>query len=95
MYPRVTLTHSTAAVAATTTQVAAANANRAYLLIQNIAATEAIYLAFGGNAVAAAGIKLDAGGSIEMGLRFGNLDTRVVNAIHAGTGTHNLLVSEG
>lgn len=91
--PNVTLTHSSVAVAITSTAVIAANADRIYLLIQNISDT-AIDLFVGGAAVASQGIRLQAnGGSIELSARNGNLDTRAINAIHAGTGTKTLLVS--
>lgn len=94
-YPNITLAHTNVAVATSTTQVLAENLNRTYVLIQNTSAADAVFVSFGVPAVANAGIKIDAGGAMEMGARYGNLDTRAVNAIHAGTGSQPLLVTEG
>lgn len=93
-YPQVTLVHTSAAIAVTSTTVAAENVDRDYALITNDSDTT-MYLAFGVSAVLNFGIRLDAGSSFEMGLRYGNMDTRQINAIHGGTGTKTLLVTQG
>ena len=79
-----------------TTTAKAANSTRKYLLIQNDS-NQAIYIKIGAAAVLNDGILLAAsGGSFEMSYLKGNLDTRVVNAIHAAAGqTKNLLGIEG
>lgn len=89
-----TNTHTTATVTTTTGAALAANANRKYALFVNDSDT-VIYLKINASAVANQGIRLNAnGGSYEM-LNGQNLDTRVVNAIHAGSGNKVLLVTEG
>lgn len=93
-YPVVRLTHTSAAIAVTSTTVAAENADREYALIINDSDVT-VYLALDVPAVLNAGIRLDAGSSLEIGARFGNLDTRQINAIHGGTGTKTLLVTQG
>lgn len=93
-YPVVRLTHTSAAIATTSTAVAAEFADREYALIINDSDVT-VYLALDVAAVLNAGIRLDAGSALEIGARFGNLDTRQINAIHAGTGTKTLLVTQG
>lgn len=92
--PVVRLTHTSAAIAVTSTTVAAENAYREYALFINDSDVT-MYLAIDVPAVLNAGIRLDAGSALEMGARFGNLDTRQINAIHGGAGTKNLLVTQG
>lgn len=93
-YPVVRLTHTSAAIATVSTTVAAEFADREYVLIIN-GSDVTMYLAFDVPAVLNAGIRMDAGSAFEMGARFGNLDTRQINAIHGGTGTKTLLVTQG
>lgn len=93
-YPVVRLTHTSAAIATVSTTVAAENADREYALIINDSDVT-VYLALDVAAVLNSGIRLDAGSALEIGARFGNLDTRQINAIHAGTGTKTLLVTQG
>ena len=93
--PTVTLTHTKVAVATSTTQLLAANADREWVLLVNDSDT-VIYVKAGVAAVVNEGIRLNAsGGSLELSARLGNLDTRVINAIHGGAATKNLLISEG
>lgn len=92
--PKVTLTHTAVAVTTASGAALAANGERSYLLLQNISNTD-MFIKLGVAAVASEGIKLAAGDAYEMSPRFANLDTRAVNAIHAGTGSKTLLVSEG
>lgn len=88
-------THTEHAVATTTAASIAANANRKYLLLVNDSDT-VIYLGLGTAAVLNKGIRLNAlGGSYEMSFLLGNLFTGAVNAIHGGTGTKNLMMTEG
>lgn len=90
-----TPTHTAVTVTTTSGQALAANANRIYALFQNDSDT-AIYLKIAATAVANQGIRLNAnGGSYEMSLKAGNLNTGAVNAIHGGTGNKTLLVTEG
>ena len=93
-YIGITPTHSTVSVAVTTTAVIAANASRTALLLQNISDTD-IYLKFGASATVGTGILLKAGQSYEMAAHYGNLYRGAINAIHGGSGTKTLLVTEG
>lgn len=69
-----------------TTEVVAFNADRIYLLIQNLD-DAAVYLGFGEDAVLNTGIRLNAnGGSYEMSRDLGNLTTSAVNVIHGSSG---------
>lgn len=87
------LAHSAVTIGTSTTQAAAANTDRTYLLLVNDSANT-IWVKFGASAVANEGIRLNAnGGSLEISERNGNLDSRVVNAI-AGAASSNLLVTE-
>lgn len=89
------ITHTEIAVATSSTAVIAANAQRQYLLLINDSDT-VIYLKLGAAAAANKGIRLNAnGGSLEMSGLMGNNYQGAINGIHAGTGTKNLLVSEG
>lgn len=73
-------------VTTASTEVLASNPNRRYAVIINDS-SEVMWLAFGEDAVANSGIRLNAGGgSFEMGHAFGNLTQAAVNAIHAGSG---------
>lgn len=91
-------TFSTAAVsvATTSTTALAANSSRRWALLVNDSDT-VIYLAIGAAALKNSGIRLNAnGGSYEMSLALGNLNTGAIYAIHAGTsGTKTLLANEG
>lgn len=89
-----TVAHTTATIGVVSGVALAANANRKYALLVNDSDT-VIYLKIGAAAVANAGIRLNAsGGSYEMSATYGNLDTRVINAISTGAGKV-LLVAEG
>lgn len=73
-------------VLATTTILLAANADREYALFINDSDT-VIYLAFGVDAVANSGVRLNiSGGSYEMSRGAGNLSQAAVNAIAAAEG---------
>lgn len=88
-------THTEHAVATTTAQSIAANPNRKYLLLVNDS-DQIIYLGLSVAAVLNKGIRLNAsGGSYEMSFLLGNLFTGAVNAIHAGVGTKNMMMTEG
>jgi hypothetical protein len=90
-----TATHSAPAVTTSDTTPVAAEADRKYLLLVNDSDT-IIYLALGATAVASQGIRVAAnGGAYEMSSPFGNLYTGAVHAIHAGSGSKALLVTEG
>ena len=88
--------HGYTAVGTTSTLVLNERRARAYLLIQNDSDT-VIYLHFGGNpAVVNQGIRLNANGSsIELKRADGSVYKGPVYAIHAGSGTKRLLVTEG
>jgi hypothetical protein len=89
-----TPTHTAPSVAATTTEVLAANSSRLYGLLVNDS-DEAIYIKIGTSAVMNEGIRLNPiGGSYEMSREIGNLNTAVINAICA-SGSKVLLVLEG
>lgn len=90
-----TPTHSTLGVTTASQAALAANANRLYALLINDGDTT-IYLKLGAAAVANQGIRLNAnGGSYEMSRKTGNLYTGAINAIHGGTGTKTLTITEG
>lgn len=90
-----TPTHTVASVATSSGVALAANGDRKYALFINDSDTT-IYLYLGDTAVANQGIRLNAnGGSFEMSAMNGNLYVGAVNAIHAGTGSKTLLVTEG
>lgn len=91
----ITANQTVIAVATISTQVIAANPARKYVLLINDS-DAVMYLKIGGNGELYKGIRLNAnGGSFEMSNSLGNLDTRVINAIHGSAGTKNLLVTEG
>ncbi len=82
------------AVATASTAVVVYNRNRRYLLIENISDTP-VYLMIDGTAVTTSGLLLPAnGGFYEMTEALGNLDRRLINAIHAGTGNKTVTVTE-
>lgn len=97
---KITATITTVNVGVASTQLLAANANRVYALFQDLSDTM-IDINLGAAAVAGAGIRLAPGtatapgGSFEMSMAYGNLDTRAVNAIHAGVGNKVMLIVEG
>ncbi len=87
------LAHDLVSVGTSTGELAAANANRTYLLLQNDSDTD-IYIKFGAAAVVGEGIRLNlGGGSLEISGGNGNLDTRVVNAICLSA-SKDMLVTE-
>ena len=90
---RSTFTHTTFAVAVTSSEVLAANsANRNFLYIQNDSDT-VIYCKFGAAAVLNQGFQLAiSGGSLRFDTRF---PTQALNCIHGGLGTKVLLILEG
>lgn len=88
------LEHTTVATSTTSIQVAAFNARRTYMVLQNDSDTD-IYVYFGGTAVVGQGFRLNAnGGSLEISGRNQNLDIREVNGINSISGGKNLLVTE-
>lgn len=90
----VTMAHTAPSIGVATTAALAANANRKYALIINDSDT-VIYLKIGAAAVLNEGIRLNAqGGSYEMSVGYGNLDTRAINAI-SSVAAKVLLVTEG
>lgn len=92
--PTIAPLHTAPAIATTSTTALAANANRKYALFVNDSDTT-IYLFLGTPAVVSQGIRLNArGGSYET-MQIHNLYTGIVTAIHGGTGTKTLLVTEG
>ena len=89
-----TLSHSVATIGVSTGTALAANADRKYALFVNDS-DSVIYLKIGSAAIANQGIRLNAnGGSYEMSSVYGNLDTRIINAISGGA-NKALLVTEG
>ncbi len=77
------------------TAVVAASTTRQYLLLINASDTD-MWLSLGGAATAGAGIPLYAnGGSYEMTIVLGNCYAGAITAIHEGSGTKTLLVTEG
>jgi len=89
-----TPTHTQPSIAATTTTVLAANANRLYALLVNDS-VETIYIKLGAAAVLNQGIRLNAnGGSYEMSKKQGNLYVGAINGIST-SGSMALLVTEG
>lgn len=87
-----TTTHTTVAVATTSTVALAAKSNRMFIILENISDTN-IDCAIGATAVAGAGIRLYAnGGSLLLDAKY---PTGAVNCIHGGSGTKSLLVTEG
>lgn len=88
------LTHAAVTVGITSGVALAANPARKYALLVNDS-DAVIYLKIGAAAVASEGIRINPnGGSYEMSPAYGNLDTRVINAISSGAGK-TLLVTEG
>lgn len=93
-YP-VEFAHSVFAVTTGSLEVVAVNKRRVFLLLVNDS-DEDIYVSFDVVAALNTGIRLNANGShleLHSGNRF--LDQRAINAIHGGTGTKNLLITEG
>ena len=89
-----TMTHTTAAVTTASGAALAANPSRNYALFVNDSDT-VMYLMIGATAVANQGIRLNAdGGSYEMADEFGNLSYDAIYAIHGGSGSKALLVTE-
>lgn len=89
---RTAITHSTIAVAVTSTEVVAANATRNFLILENVSDTN-MDCKIGTAAVAGAGFRLYAnGGSLLLDSKY---PVAAINCIHAGSGTKSLLVSEG
>ncbi len=88
------LTHTTVTAGVASGAALAANTSRKYVLLVNDS-DAVIYLKIGAAAVLNAGIRLNAnGGSYEMSAVYGNLDTRVINAISSAA-DKALLVTEG
>lgn len=73
-------------------QLVAANANRQYLLIQNKDAAGNVYIAWGGAATTAAGIKIPPGGSFEQPA---TQSTQAIFAIGDIASNANVVVVEG
>lgn len=87
------IAHDEVTVGTSTVEVAAANANRTYLLLVNDS-DAVIYVKFGVAAVLNEGIRINAaGGSLEISARNGNLDIRAVNGIAAQI-TKLMLIAE-
>ncbi len=86
-------THASVAVSTTSVQLAAANPNRRYLLIQNNDSVVDIWFRLdGATAVYGDGIKLSAGSTYEVQ---GYAPTGKVTAIGTGAGTPNIKITEG
>lgn len=94
-HPQATLTHKTASVTESSTEVVAQDKYRSYLLLINDS-PETIYIKFGATAAKNEGIRLDAnGGSYECHAGKGNLDTQAVNAIAlSGSPARTLLITK-
>ena len=89
-----TPTHAAQAVTTVTTAALAAQAARSYALFVNDS-DAVMWLMVGASAVANQGIRLNAnGGSYEMARGYGNLVQEAIYAIHSGSGSKTLLVSE-
>jgi hypothetical protein len=87
-----TATHTTVAVAVTSTVALAAKSNRTFVILENISDTN-IDCSIGATAVAGQGIRLYAsGGSLLLDAKY---PTAAINCIHGGSGTKSLLVTEG
>ena len=92
---RINVTHTAVNVTTSSTEVIAAKTMRGFLLIVNDSDTT-LYCKVGASAVVNEGIRINAnGGSFEMGRGGRNIDTRVVNCIHGGTGNKVALMTEG
>lgn len=78
---------------ATTSTALDRSSFRQYVLIQNIS-DEDVNMSLGKDAVLDEGVLLEAnGGAYEISAVNGNLDTRDINVIHAGTGNKKLLIT--
>ncbi len=92
--PKILYTHTTASMSSTTGAVLAANNDRKYALVVNDGSVD-VYLKVGADAVANAGIRLNAnGGSFEMTREVGNLSDLVINGITV-SGAATVIVTEG
>lgn len=90
-----TPTHTSINVTTTTSVVLAANTLRKYTIIVNNS-DDPIYLAFGNSAQVNLGICLPTKySSYEMSAMQGNLYKGAIQAIHGGTGTKQILITEG
>ena len=90
-----TVTHTVVNATTVSGAALAANVNRKYALLINDSDT-VLYIKIGATAVVNQGIRLNAnGGSYEISHAVGNLNTGVVNVIHAGIGNKVILVAEG
>lgn len=88
-------TYTAAGVTTSSSVVLAGNASRKYLLLQNDSDTT-IYIKSGASAaVVNEGIRIPSGGSFEASLLQGNLLVSQITAIHGGSGTKTLLITEG
>lgn len=88
------ITHTDILVGVISTVVLVANASRKYALLVNDSDTT-VYIKIGSAASLNSGIRINPnGGSYEMSAIYGNLDTRVINAISSVAGKL-LLVTEG
>jgi phage gp45-like len=89
------MVHPVALVTTSSSIALASNGDRVYALFINDSDT-VIYLSLGATAVVNQGIRINAnGGSYEMSEKAGNLYMGVIYAIHGGSGTKKLLVTEG
>ena len=88
-----TSAHTTSVIGSSTTLALAVNTARKSALIINDS-DETIYIKIGVNAVLNEGIRLNAnGGAYEMSFKYGNLDTRAINAI-SSSGSKTVLITE-
>lgn len=86
-------THSSVAVGSSSVQLLAANANRRYLLIQNLDSVVNIWIRLdGATATYGDGIQIAAGATFELQ---GYAPTGKVTAIGTGAGTPNIKITEG
>ncbi len=92
---QVTYTHSLgSATNAASAAMAALNANRKYLLVQNDDDALTVWLKVGAAAVANEGIKLGPGEDFEMRQDKNNVDPRAVNGIASAAGPAVVLVTQ-
>jgi len=81
------------AVAVTSTELVPYNKDRSFLMLVNDGDTT-VYVMIGAAAVLNTGIPITPKGNYLMNAAGGNLDKRLVNAIHGGTGTKVVTVTE-
>lgn len=91
---QVTYVHTTLSVDNTDTVVAALNADRKYLLVQNNHAALILWIKVGAAAVANEGIRVGPGAAHVMRADQNNVDPRAVNGIMSAAGPAVVLVTQ-